>query len=295
MKYQKNKTGMIDRVRRSFLRMTSPFEFGGARRSGSLASINFPPEMAQRDAAYCCALKLLRVNLFSHSDEERRDIYSLAEALIGISLEKAERIYKAARNERRVLEYPEMIRFVTLVKSLLGTLGDLADYQYSIDHSVDGMAAFFGCDYAYRLYCVTIVEASGYREINGRQLWLNSMHATAAGRVILAARGEAYLERFLEQSELRKFNPQTKNMPEQLRAEVEKTRRDGFSVVEDEHVVGFISVAIPVTTPQGKLLGGLASSCRTHFWHERKLQLEEVLRDLRWSAGRIIEAHGNLL
>ena len=84
-------------------------------------------------------------------------------------------------------------------------------------------------------------------------------------------------------------------MPEQLRAEVEKTRRDGFSVVEDEHVVGFISVAIPVTTPQGKLLGGLASSCRTHFWHERKLQLEEVLRDLRWSAGRIIEAHGNLL
>ena len=144
MKYQKNKTGMIDRVRRSFLRMTSPFEFGTSRRSGSLASINFPPEMAQRDAAYCCALKLLRVNLFSHSDEERRDIYSLAEALIGISLEKAERIYKAARNERRVLEYPEMIRFVTLVKSLLGTLGDLADYQYSIDHSVDGMAAFFG-------------------------------------------------------------------------------------------------------------------------------------------------------
>ena len=162
-------------------------------------------------------------------------------------------------------------------------------------HRKSGMAAFFGCDYAYRLFCVTIVEASGYREINGRQLWLNSMHATAAGRVILAARGEAYLERFLEQSELRKFNPQTKNMPEQLRAEVEKTRRDGFSVVEDEHVVGFISVAIPVTTPQGKLLGGLASSCRTHFWHERKLQLEEVLRDLRWSAGRIIEAHGNLL
>ena len=122
-------------------------------------------------------------------------------------------------------------------------------------HRKSGIAAFFGCDYAYRLYCVTIVEASGYREINGRQLWLNSMHATAAGRVILAARGEAYLEKFLEQSELRKFNPQTKNTPEALRAELEKVRRDGFSVVEDEHVVGFISVAIPVTTPQGKLLG----------------------------------------
>ncbi len=144
MKYQKNKTGMIDKVKRSFLRMTSPFEFGGSRRSGSLASINFPPEMAQRDAAYCCALKLLRVNLFSHSDEERRGIYSLAAALIGISLEKAESIYKAARNERRTLEYAEMIRFAVLVKNLLGTLRDLADYQYFIDQTENGMTAFFG-------------------------------------------------------------------------------------------------------------------------------------------------------
>ena len=144
MKYQKNKTGMIDKVKRSFLRMTSPFEFGSSRRSGSLASINFPPEMAQRDAAYTCALKLLRVNLFSHSDKERRNIYSLAETLIGISLEKAERIHRAARNERRSLEYPEMIKFISLVRNLLGTLGDLADYQYYIDQSGDEMTAFFG-------------------------------------------------------------------------------------------------------------------------------------------------------
>lgn len=161
-------------------------------------------------------------------------------------------------------------------------------------HRKSGIAAFFGCDYAYRLYCVAIVEASGYREINGRQVWLNSMHATAAGRVILAARGTAYLEKFLEQSELRKFNSQTKNTPDELRAEVEKVRRDGYSIVEDEHVVGFISVAIPVTTPQGKLLGAIGSSCRTHLWHERNLQLEDVLRDLRWTAGKIVESCGNL-
>ena len=144
MKYQKNKTGMIDKVKRSFLRMTSPFEFGTSRRSGSLASINFPPEMAQRDAAYTCALKLLRVNIFSRTDEERRNIYSLAEMLIGISLEKANCIHRAALNERRKLEYPEMIKFISLVRNLLGTLGDLADYQHYIDQSEDDMAAFFG-------------------------------------------------------------------------------------------------------------------------------------------------------
>ena len=144
MKYQKSKTGMIDKVKRSFLRMTSPFEFGGSRRSDSLASINLPPEMAQRDAAYRCALKLLKVNLFSLSDEERRETYSLAGALIGIALEKAEKIYRTARNERRPLEYPEMIKFTALVKNLLGTLCDLADYQHYIDQSEDGMASFFG-------------------------------------------------------------------------------------------------------------------------------------------------------
>lgn len=144
MKYQKNKSGMIDKVKRSFLRMTSPFEFGASRKSDSLAFMNFPPEMAQRDAAYCCALKLLKVNMFSHTDEERRGIYSLAEALIGISLEKAEKIYRASRNERRPLEYLEMIRFMTLVRNLLGTLSDLADYQYYIDQSEDGIAGFFG-------------------------------------------------------------------------------------------------------------------------------------------------------
>ena len=59
-------------------------------------------------------------------------------------LEKAEKIYRAGRNERRPLEYLEMIRFMTLVRNLLGTLSDLADYQYYIDQSEDGIAGFFG-------------------------------------------------------------------------------------------------------------------------------------------------------
>ena len=144
MKYQKNKTGMIDKVKRSFLRMTSPFEFGGSGRTSSLAFMNVPPEMARRDAAYHSAVKLLTINLFALPDAERKGIYALGGFLFGVALDKAEFICRAGRSERKALEHAEMIQFFSLARNLLGTLGDLADYQHCIDRSESGIASFFG-------------------------------------------------------------------------------------------------------------------------------------------------------
>lgn len=144
MKEQKQKGGMLDKMKRSFLRMTSPFEFGGSKKSDSLAFINIAPEMARRDGAYACAVKLLKVNLFANSDQERRTLYSFAETLVASSLEKAKWIYQAAVNERKPLECGEMINYLDLIRHLLGTLEDLSDYQYLIDRSESSGVSFFG-------------------------------------------------------------------------------------------------------------------------------------------------------
>ena len=53
---------MMDKAKRSFLRMVSPDEYGSpsSKHRGSPALVNVPPELARRDAAYLRAVELIK-------------------------------------------------------------------------------------------------------------------------------------------------------------------------------------------------------------------------------------------
>ena len=71
------------------------------------------------------------------------------------------------------------------------------------------------------------------------------MHATAVGRVLLAAQPDWFVEAYLER-ELEAPTPHTVTDPDVLREEVQRVRTLGYSVTIEQMRVGQFSVALPV-------------------------------------------------
>lgn len=72
------------------------------------------------------------------------------------------------------------------------------------------------------------------------------MHASGAGKAMLAALDEAALGRTLERSGLARYTPRTLVDPAALRAELAATRSRGYAVDDEEHAPGLRCVAAPI-------------------------------------------------
>ena len=71
------------------------------------------------------------------------------------------------------------------------------------------------------------------------------LHATAVGRVLLAAQPEWFIEAYFER-ELETPTPKTVVDPEILRAEIDEVQRTGYSITIEQMRVGQFSLALPV-------------------------------------------------
>lgn len=71
------------------------------------------------------------------------------------------------------------------------------------------------------------------------------LHATAVGRILLSAQPDWFIDAYLER-ELEAPTPATVTDPGELRQEVTKVRREGFSLTVEQMRVGQLSIALPV-------------------------------------------------
>ena len=135
---------MVDKAKRSFLRMVSPDEFGSAasKHHGSPALVNVPPELARRDAAYLRAVELIRT-AFSAPDEHKRCmIYLLAESFLEFAVSRTEQLYQisASVTVKEPLEDLNFLKYLRLLRQMVGTLGDLTEFQQFVNGE-DGQIA----------------------------------------------------------------------------------------------------------------------------------------------------------
>jgi IclR family pca regulon transcriptional regulator len=77
-------------------------------------------------------------------------------------------------------------------------------------------------------------------------------HLTALGRVLLADLPSAELDNYLAHVDLRKVLPRTLTDPRKLRLELEKVRRNGYALVNQELEEGLVAVAAPVRERSGR-------------------------------------------
>lgn len=88
-------------------------------------------------------------------------------------------------------------------------------------------------------------------------------YCTGVGKAMLAYLGEAELAPILGQQSFHRFTANTLVTPEALRAELREIRARGYAFDREEHEPGIICAALPVLTPEGRLLGALSVTSST--------------------------------
>ena len=82
------------------------------------------------------------------------------------------------------------------------------------------------------------------------------MHATATGRVLLAAATPEELEASLRQP-LMAYSPHTVTDPDELRQLLAEIRQRGVAVAYDQIAMGVIALAAPITGPHGRAVAAV--------------------------------------
>lgn len=86
------------------------------------------------------------------------------------------------------------------------------------------------------------------------------LHCGASGKVLLAYLPEKVRRGIIFGKPLEKFTPDTITDPEELEADLEKIRHDGYAVSLGERESGTFSVVVPVLGKKGKIVASLTIS-----------------------------------
>ena len=82
-------------------------------------------------------------------------------------------------------------------------------------------------------------------------------YAASLGRVVLANWPQDEARKLLEASERVKMTPHTIVDIDELMAELERVRQQGYSINDQETAVGLCSIAVPLVNGTGKVIAGL--------------------------------------
>lgn len=82
-------------------------------------------------------------------------------------------------------------------------------------------------------------------------------YATSMGRVLLAGLSDDELDTYLTRAELAPITGRTVTTVEQLRAEIDAVRRDGYCIVDQELEEGLRSLAAPIRDASGSVVASV--------------------------------------
>lgn len=113
--------------------------------------------------------------------------------------------------------------------------------------------------------------------------------ATSMGRVLLAAKSDPELNRWLRHQTFRPITPHTLSKAKALKAEILRVRRQGYAFVSQELELGLCAIAVPIRSASGQAVCGLNVSIR--YSNEVKtIALRKMLPALQVARQAIEEA-----
>jgi len=116
-------------------------------------------------------------------------------------------------------------------------------------------------------------------------------HATALGKILLAAMTPDNLDLFLARIMLHPLTPRTITQPERLKLEIESIRRTGIADDEGEFHPEIRCVAVPVSNFSGQVVGALGIS--TPIWRLSLNDLQDKATTLRAVAEQLSSSFGH--
>lgn len=113
-------------------------------------------------------------------------------------------------------------------------------------------------------------------------------HATSMGKVLLGQLSDEQLDAYLAKGPFTQYLQRTVTDPEQLRAQVQQAREQGYAIVDQELEEGLLAIAVPVHDRHGRIVAAINLS--THVArHDVASMRERLLEPLRRTAKMIEE------
>lgn len=111
------------------------------------------------------------------------------------------------------------------------------------------------------------------------------VHSTGIGKAIAAFLPMDQVDKMLERDGMKQVTPNTITDADQLRQELEKVKRQGYAVDDQENVEGAICVASPIFNMLGKVSGAISLSGAAHRYSADKIP--QIAHDVRNAALQI--------
>jgi IclR family pca regulon transcriptional regulator len=111
-------------------------------------------------------------------------------------------------------------------------------------------------------------------------------HCTSMGRVLLAALSDQELDAFLARAKLESYTRYTITDRDELRAAIEKVRRNNYCLVEQELEIDLRTLAIPIQNASGRVIAAMNIGARASQTG-RKQMLDEFLPVMREAAANL--------
>ncbi|MGZ5034584.1 MAG: IclR family transcriptional regulator domain-containing protein [Usitatibacter sp.] len=146
--------------------------------------------------------------------------------------------------------YLSSIPLVTMAQPVLDRLSQRL-------HESSSLAVLEGDEIAY------VARSKATRRIMSVDLGIGShlpAYCTSLGRVLLAGLASEELKGYLAELHPVRHTSFTIASKEKLRAAIEATRRDGFSIVDQELELGLRSIAVPITDTRGAVIAAMNAS-----------------------------------
>ena len=135
--------GVLDKVKRTFMRMTSPFD-ADLSKLDPLVTMNYSPMMARRDVSYDRASRLLRNNIFARTEIERYELYSAILMLLDVSMENTRIILSPTKRGKKAPDREPMFDYLKLLRDTVGAARTLVSHELMLSANEREMGAFLG-------------------------------------------------------------------------------------------------------------------------------------------------------
>lgn len=149
-------------------------------------------------------------------------------------------------------------------------------------------AAYYAVHRGEDIVVAHVIDSSTRPRITPMGFGFNdAAHATAFGKVLLAAMEPERCSTYLALHGMPEMTAATITDPEAFAAELDRVRESGIAVEREEFIRGASCLAAPVTTPAGQTVGSVAVSMDPSEFAARAPQVSVLLRDV---ASRVSKA-----
>lgn len=114
-------------------------------------------------------------------------------------------------------------------------------------------------------------------------------HVTAFGKLMLAAKDDAALTRFLERHNPAALTPRTITSVEKLREQLDEVRAQQLAVEVEEYTARLACIAAPVKARSGKVIGAVSVSISADDFSRRAHDLERAVRRGAWQVSAQVQ------